>query len=165
MADVTEVAPRQFELALQGHGLCRGEGAAEVTVSAMAAGQRVQVFPPGTALDKDDDAALALLAAALVTSLLMQIRRVAAAQDIPLGTVITDAAFIWRSTRIGAAPHQARLDDVQIDISIDAESSASEGRLLQLVDSARQSCLIQQTILRANRISHRLRRPGGWTSF
>ncbi len=170
MADVTADRPRQFDLTLRAHGLCRAGAPVEVAVTGLKDGSAVQLYPPpaeGQVFEAGDAAfpALALLAAAVVSSLLVQIRLVATAQDTPLGAVVIEASFSWCGTRIGAAPYQTRLDALQIAVSIDAESSAGEGRLLQLLDAARQGCFIQQTLLRANPIAHRLRRPGGWTSF
>lgn len=83
--------------------------------------------------------------------------------EIPVRNVDTNATFRWMGRQVGEVPYEARLDEISIDIEID--SDADEGDLLRLIDAAKQGCFVEKTLSQGITVSHRLKRPGGWTSL
>lgn len=106
---------------------------------------------------------LAYFAAALLGSLMSHVRTFARSMDIRVNDLSMTATFRWNFRQTGEAVHESSPDSISVDIDID--SDAREGDLLRLVDLARQGCFIEQTLRQGITVSHRLKRPGGWTSL
>ncbi|WP_164662196.1 OsmC family protein [Tropicibacter sp. Alg240-R139] len=106
---------------------------------------------------------LAYFGAALVGCLMTQIRAFSKRMQIPIRDVKVNAKLQWKGRQIGRNPYETQPKGFSVDVDID--SDASEGDLLRLVDAAKKGCFVEQTLMQSNRIQHRLKREGGWTSL
>lgn len=160
---------KSFDVTLQVRGKACGKLRTEVDLSWIRRGKVEEVFHLATdesALLGGENSApppLAHFATALVGCLMTHIRMFSKSMGIPIRDVDTNATFRWMGRQVGDVPYEARLDEISIDIEID--SDAAEGDLLRLIDAAKQGCFVEKTLSQGIVVSHRLKRPGGWTSL
>lgn len=166
---MNESASREQDVTFDVRARASGKLRSVIELSGRWPGNKVEVVQMETdesqAFGGEGTAAppLAHFATALVGSLMSHIRKFAGLLGIPLDDVAISAAFKWGWRWTHDALYEARPDSIAIDIEI--KSDAPEGDLLRLVDLAKKGCFIEQTMLQGVAISHRLRRPGGWTSL
>jgi Predicted redox protein, regulator of disulfide bond formation len=166
---VTATRTNEFDVTFALRSRTCGKQRTEFELAEIHSGKADEVFHMATdesrspAGENSAPPPLAHFATALVGCLVTHIRAFARAMDIPLRDVSAEATFRWIGRRIGDATHEARLDAISIDIDID--SVAAEGDLLRLVDLAKKGSFVEQTLSQSINLSHRLKRPGGWTSL
>ncbi len=104
---------------------------------------------------------LALFVASLVGCLMTQIRSVAKQWTFGLEKLAVEALVEWEAEQIGNSPYTAM--PKEISLQIDVSSDAPQGEVRKLIEDARKSCFIEQTLGCKNVIRHRLRsEDGGW---
>lgn len=103
---------------------------------------------------------LAYFATALVGCLMTQIRAFSKLLDMPVTSVTATARIKWRGRQLGNAPY--RTEPVGLEIDLDIDSTADASRLATLVAAAKQGCFIEQTLVRENTITHRLKSGETW---
>lgn len=103
---------------------------------------------------------LAYFATALVGCLMTQIRAFSKSLDTPVASVTATARIKWRGRQIGSAPY--RTEPIGIGIDLDIESPAEASQLAALIEAAKQGCFIEQTLVRENTITHRLKSGQTW---
>lgn len=98
---------------------------------------------------------LALFVASLVGCIMTQIRSIAKRQDFPLNKLNVEALVEWQAHQIGNNPYEAKPKGFCLDIDISCD--APLGEVKKLLEVARKSCFIEQTLGCTNTIRHRLR--------
>jgi len=102
---------------------------------------------------------LALFIGGLTGCIMTQIRAFAKRLDVPLRDLKVDARIEWLWTpkdRVyETAPHRFELD-------IDIDSQAQHERVIELIETAKKGCFIEQTLGQKNIIRHRMKTANGW---
>lgn len=166
---MNKTEPKSFDVTLQVQGRACGKLRTEVDLTWVRRGKAKEIFhlatDESTLLGGENSAPppLAYFATALVGCLMTHIRMFSRSMEIPVRDVDTNATFRWAGRQVGDVPYEARLEEISIDIEID--SDAAEGDLLRLIDAAKQGCFVEKTLSQGITVSHRLKRPGGWTSL
>ena len=110
--------------------------------------------------DQTAPAPLAYFAAGLTTCLVTQIRAVAKKLRMDLHEVHVKARYEWQAEARGREPYVGSPVSFHLDVDIDCDAARDE--LIQLLNFAKRACFFEQTLIRANTISHRLRTSDGW---
>jgi len=102
---------------------------------------------------------LALFVAGLTGCVMTQIRAFAKRLDVTLNGLDVETRVIWDWQAKGrlyeTAPHS-----FEIDVLIDSDDN--QARVIELIETAKRGCFLEQTLGRANTIRHRMKTPGGW---
>lgn len=166
---MTEQGRKEFEIVFEAKGTAAGKMRSDVALTWVRPNGNDETFhlstDEGPLLGGENTAPppLAFFATALVGCLMTQIRAFSKSMKISIRDVNVDATFRWCARQVGGAPYEAQPKAISVEIDID--SDATEGDLLRLISAAKKGCFVEQTISRSVRISHRLKRPGGWTSL
>lgn len=103
---------------------------------------------------------LALFVGGLVGCIMTQIRAFAKRLRIQLDDLSVEARVTWNWRQEGRAPYTTAPKGFELDITVD--SPEPEARIRELIAAARQGCFIEQTLGRANVVTHRLKTADGW---
>jgi uncharacterized OsmC-like protein len=102
---------------------------------------------------------LALFVAGLTGCIMTQIRAFAKRLDVTLNDLDVETRVIWDWQAKGriyeTAPHS-----FEIDVLIDSDDD--QARVIELIETAKRGCFLEQTLGRANTIRHRMKTPEGW---
>ncbi len=102
---------------------------------------------------------LAMFIGRLTGCIMTQIRAFAKRLDVPLGDLKVDALIerIWmaKDRVYETAPCRFELD-------IYINSPASQERVIELIETAKKGCFIEQTLSQKNTIRHRMKMANGW---
>lgn len=102
---------------------------------------------------------LALFVAGLTGCIMTQMRAFAKRLGISLKDLDVETRIVWDWEAKGrvyeTAPHY-----FEIDVMIDSDDPYE--RLVELIETAKKGCFIEQTLGQANTIRHRLRTSDGW---
>jgi len=102
---------------------------------------------------------LALFIGGLTGCVMTQIRAFAKRLDVPLIDLKVDARIEWdweaRGKVYETAPKSFELD-------IDIDSPAPRERVIELIETAKKGCFIEQTLGQKNTIRHRMKTADGW---
>jgi len=102
---------------------------------------------------------LALFVAGLTGCIMTQIRAFAKRLNVNLNNLGVETRVVWNWEAKGkvyeTAPHS-----FEIDVMID--SSDEQSKIIELIETAKKGCFLEQTLGRANTIRHRMKTPSGW---
>ncbi len=102
---------------------------------------------------------LALFISGLTGCIMTQIRAFAKRLDVPLDNLGVDARIEWlwqaKDRVYETAPQSFELD-------IDIDSPAPQERVVELIETAKKGCFIEQTLGQKNTIRHRMKTAEGW---
>lgn len=102
---------------------------------------------------------LALFVAGLTGCIMTQIRAFAKRLNVNLNNLDVETRVVWNWEAKGkvyeTAPHS-----FEIDVMID--SSDEQTKVIELIETAKKGCFLEQTLGRANTIRHRMKTPSGW---
>ncbi len=104
---------------------------------------------------------LALFVGGLVGCLMTQIRAFAKRLRITVHALQVDARIRWEWTPEPNKLYSTAPKGFELDITLD--SDADETRVKELIAAAKRGCFLEQTLGRANVITHRLKTADGWT--
>ncbi len=104
---------------------------------------------------------LAMFVGGLTGCIMTQIRAFAKRLGVPVDGLDVDTRVTWDWEAKGrvyeTAPHS-----FEIDVLI--ESSAPRERIIELIETAKKGCFIEQTLGQGNVIKHRLKTADGWVT-
>jgi uncharacterized OsmC-like protein len=103
---------------------------------------------------------LALFVGGLVGCIMTQIRAFAKRMRVPVDHLAVEARIEWEWQQEGREPYTTAPKGFALDITLD--SSAPREDVRALIQAAKRGCFVEQTLGRANVITHRLKTPGGW---
>jgi len=103
---------------------------------------------------------LALFGAGLAGCLMTQIRAFAKRMGISLRGVKVYAKLRWELRQTGRDPYVAAPLSFGLDVDLDSDAPVED--LKRLLDAAREGCFVEQTLVRANALEHRLKVGEGW---
>lgn len=103
---------------------------------------------------------LALFAAGLTGCFMTQVRAFAKKMRVSVEHISVEAEFEWQAEMHANEPYVASPVGFTLDIEIDSQSSLEN--LRELIDAAKKGCFLEQTLVRANAIKHRLKVGSGW---
>ena len=102
---------------------------------------------------------LALFVASLTGCIMTQMRAFAKRLGVTLDDLSVDTRVVWDWQATGrtyeTAPHA-----LEIDVSID--SPDDEARVIELIETAKRGCFLEQTLGVSNVIHHRMKTADGW---
>lgn len=102
---------------------------------------------------------LALFISGLTGCIMTQIRAFAKRLEVPLDNLKVEARIEW----LWVAKDKVYETAPQLfEIDIDIESSAPAERVIELIETAKKGCFIEQTLGRENHIRHRMKTSNGW---
>lgn len=160
---------REFEITFKAKGKARRRMRSDVVVTLVKPDATHEVFhlatDEGSQLGGENTAPppLAYLASALVGCLLTHLRLFSESLEIPIRNADVSAEFCWRGRSIDGMPYESTVGEISVLIKID--SDATEGELLRLIAATKQGSFIEHVLSQSVKVSHRLKRPGGWISL
>ncbi len=102
---------------------------------------------------------LALFVASLVGCIMTQLRSSAKRRSFPLKDLTVEAIVEWEAHQSENDYYQAMPKGFRLDIDIDSDAPFED--MKKLLETARESCFIEQTLGCTNAIQHRLRNNEG----
>jgi uncharacterized OsmC-like protein len=106
---------------------------------------------------------LMLFAGGLSSCLMTQLRAFSKRLRIDAGRIELKTRLHWEGRQTGRDPYVTRPVSFEIDIEMDG--SASEEERCRLIAAAKLGCFVEQTLVQANTIRHRLKTEEGWTDL
>ena len=159
-APVVDKALVQFDCA--GHAVGKMRNELSVTM--------VQPFPEGPFEMATDEGSfhggdasapppLALFVGALTGCIMTQIRAFAKRLNVRIDDLKVETRVQWNWQAVGRV-YETAPKAFEIDVMID--SSSPEDKIVELIETAKKGCFIEQTLGRQNTIRHRMRTADGW---
>lgn len=102
---------------------------------------------------------LALFIGSLTGCIMTQIRAFAKRLRVNLNDLDVETRITWDWEAKGRVYETAPLS-FEIDVMIDSDDPAE--RVVELIETAKKGCFIEQTLGRANIIHHRMKTANGW---
>jgi uncharacterized OsmC-like protein len=102
---------------------------------------------------------LALFIGGLTGCIMTQIRAFAKRLEVPLNDLSVDARIEWDWEAKGRVYETA---PKSFELDIDIDSPASRERVIELIETAKKGCFIEQTLGQKNSIRHRMKTADGW---
>ncbi len=102
---------------------------------------------------------LALFVGGLIGCIMTQIRAFAKRLGVPLNDLKVDARIEWDWEAKGKVYETA---PKSFELDIDIDSSAPVERIIELIETAKKGCFIEQTLGQKNTIRHRMKTSEGW---
>ena len=102
---------------------------------------------------------LAMFIGALTGCIMTQIRAFAKRLGITLNDLKVDTRIQWNWRAVGRV-YETAPRAFEIDVLID--SPDPEDRVVELIETAKKGCFIEQTLGVSNTIRHRMKTPDGW---
>lgn len=102
---------------------------------------------------------LAMFVGGLTGCIMTQIRAFAKRLKIELDDLAVETRVEWNWKAVGKV-YETAPKSFEIDVLID--SSAPEERVVELIETAKRGCFIEQTLGVSNTIRHRMKTPDGW---
>ena len=103
---------------------------------------------------------LALFAGGLTSCLVTQIRAFSKRLRTPVGEIKVVARLNWRGHQTGRDPSTTESAGFELDVDLNSEAPLADQ--LQLLEAAKKGCFVEQTLVRSNALTHRLRNGTGW---
>ncbi len=103
---------------------------------------------------------LALFAAGTAGCFMTQVRAFSKKLRVPVTALKVECVFKWKAVIPDKAPYVS--EPVGFSIDIELESTASLEDQKALIDAAKKGCFIEQTLVQANVIDHRLKVGDDW---
>jgi uncharacterized OsmC-like protein len=100
---------------------------------------------------------LAHFAAGLAGCIMTQIRAFARRMDVTVDDLTVDVTARWRWTPRGRL-YETAPEGFEIDVTLDSPDPFEAQ--VALIEAARRGCFVEQTLGRANTVTHRIRRDG-----
>ena len=160
MAEVLDKAVVQFDCTGSAVGKMRNE--LEVRMSLpFAEGPFALATDEGSFHGGDASAPppLALFVGGLTGCIMTQIRAFAKRLGVKIDDLKVETRVQWNWQAVGRV-YETAPKAFEIDILID--SSSEEEKIIELIETARKGCFIEQTLGRQNTIRHRMKTAGGW---
>lgn len=102
---------------------------------------------------------LALFVGSLTGCIMTQIRAFAKRLGVSLNDLAVDTSVVWDWQATGrtyeTAPHS-----LSIDVLIDSDDP--EDKVIELIETAKKGCFLEQTLGVSNVINHRMKTANGW---
>ena len=102
---------------------------------------------------------LALFVSALTGCIMTQIRAFAKRLGVTLDDLRVETRIQWHWRAVGRV-YETAPRNLEIDVLID--SPDPEDKVVELIETARKGCFIEQTLGVGNTISHRMKTADGW---
>ena len=102
---------------------------------------------------------LALFVGAITGCIMTQIRAFAKRLKVELNDLDVETRVQWQWRAVGRV-YETAPKSFEIDVLID--SPAPEARVVELIETAKRGCFIEQTLGVANTIRHRMKTLEGW---
>jgi uncharacterized OsmC-like protein len=102
---------------------------------------------------------LALFVGALTGCIMTQIRAFAKRLKVELNDLDVQTRVEWDWRAVGRC-YETAPKSFEIDVMID--SSDPEDRIIELIETAKKGCFVEQTLGVQNTIRHRMKTPDGW---
>ncbi len=102
---------------------------------------------------------LALFVGGLTGCIMTQIRAFAKRLRVSLDDLDVETRVVWDWEAKGKVYETAPFS-FEIDVMIDSADPAE--RVIELIETAKKGCFIEQTLGRSNTIRHRMKTPDGW---
>lgn len=159
-APVTDKAVVQFDCT--GHAVGKMRNELSVTM--------VQPFPEGPFEMATDEGSfhggdasapppLALFVGALTGCIMTQIRAFAKRLGVKIDDLKVETRVQWNWQAVGRV-YETAPKAFEIDVLID--SSSPQDKVIELIETAKKGCFIEQTLGRQNTIRHQMKTADGW---
>ncbi len=102
---------------------------------------------------------LALFVGSLTGCIMTQIRAFAKRLRVNLNDLDVETRIVWDWEAKGRV-YETAPRSFEIDVMIDSDDPAE--RVVELIETAKKGCFIEQTLGRTNTLRHRLKTDGGW---
>lgn len=102
---------------------------------------------------------LAMFVGGLTGCIMTQIRAFAKRLKIDIGDLSVETRVEWNWRAVGKV-YETAPKSFEIDVMID--SPEPEERIVELIETAKRGCFIEQTLGVSNSIRHRMKTPDGW---
>jgi len=102
---------------------------------------------------------LALFVGGLTGCIMTQMRAFAKKLGVPIDDLTVETRVEWQWTPTGRTYETA---PKRFEIDVILASSAERAAVLDLIETAKKGCFIEQTLGRANTVRHRLKTPDGF---
>ena len=102
---------------------------------------------------------LAMFVGALTGCIMTQIRAFAKRLGVSLDDLKVETRVQWNWHAVGRV-YETAPKAFEIDVLID--SPDPEDRVVELIETAKKGCFVEQTLGVANTINHRMKTAGGW---
>jgi uncharacterized OsmC-like protein len=160
MAEVQDKAVVQFDCTGSAVGKMRNE--LEVRMSLpFAEGQFELATDEGSFHGGDASAPppLALFVGGLTGCIMTQIRAFAKRLGVKIDDLKVETRVQWNWQAVGRV-YETAPRAFEIDVLIDSPSQ--EAKVVELIETAKKGCFIEQTLGRQNTIRHRMKTANGW---
>ncbi|MCP4314550.1 MAG: OsmC family protein [Hyphomicrobiales bacterium] len=102
---------------------------------------------------------LAMFVGALTGCIMTQIRAFAKRLGVTLNDLQVDTRIQWNWRTVGRV-YETAPKGFEIDVMID--SPDAEEKVMELIETAKKGCFIEQTLGVSNTINHRMKTANGW---
>ena len=102
---------------------------------------------------------LAMFVGALTGCIMTQIRAFAKRLGVSINDLNVETRVQWNWQAVGRV-YETAPKAFEIDVLID--SPDPEDRVVELIETAKKGCFVEQTLGVANTITHRMKTPEGW---
>lgn len=102
---------------------------------------------------------LALFVAGLTGCIMTQIRAFAKRLEVTLNDLDVETRVVWDWEAKGKI-YETAPKSLEIDVMIDSDDD--QEKIIELINTAKKGCFIEQTLGRSNTINHRMKTKDGW---
>lgn len=163
MSVTPETAPDRFELEFACEGRATGKMRNELDVRIVRPiEERFELATDEGPFHGGDATApppLALFIGGLTGCLMTQIRAFARRMDVTVDDLRVETRIVWDWAKAGRV-YETAPKSLAIDVFLDSPSPRPAQEAL--IRAAKKGCFVEQTLGRANRITHRLKVDDGW---
>lgn len=160
MSDIQDKAVVQFDCT--GHAVGKMRNELEVRMSLPFAEGPFELATDEGSFHGGEASApppLALFVGGLTGCIMTQIRAFAKRLGVKIDDLKVETRVRWNWQAVGRV-YETAPKSFEIDVLIDSRSE--EAKVVELIETAKKGCFIEQTLGRRNTIRHRMKTAGGW---